>query len=156
MYTQRKGCQRGERRIGVTRKESHQDFFSSLHHSIVFPRKYRLDGRFVTLALPHDGYNGWVINTSQRRGVWYGIRGKRQYCNKYNRNTSDREIYLDNEVFEYEQHVTKMESPQLTTAKKIIKGNRLDENILIVEDNSELRDYLVDYLSDYYNVFEAS
>lgn len=67
----------------------------------------------------------------------------------------DREIYLDNEVFEYEQHVTKMESPQLTTAKKIIKGNRLDENILIVEDNSELRDYLVDYLSDYYNVFEA-
>lgn len=67
----------------------------------------------------------------------------------------DREIYLDDEVFEYEQHAIEEESAQLTTAKKIIKGNHIEESILIVEDNSELRDYLVDYLSDYYKVFEA-
>lgn len=67
----------------------------------------------------------------------------------------DRKAYLDNEVFEYNQNQIEEESPQITTAKKIIQGTHLKENILIIEDNSELRNYLVDYLSDYYKVFEA-
>ncbi|MFK7810966.1 MAG: ATP-binding protein, partial [Maribacter sp.] len=67
----------------------------------------------------------------------------------------DKEVYIESEVFEYEKQLFEKESPQLTTAKKIIQGDQLTENILIVEDNSELRNYLVDYLSDYYRVYEA-
>jgi len=63
--------------------------------------------------------------------------------------------YKKDEIFEYEQNQKVKESPQLITAKKIIRGVHLKERILIVEDNAELRSYLRDYLSDYYKIFEA-
>ncbi|CAM3506186.1 two-component regulator propeller domain-containing protein [Zobellia roscoffensis] len=66
-----------------------------------------------------------------------------------------REAYGDDEVFDYEKNPVVEESPQLITAKKIIQSTHLKERILIIEDNAELRNYLVDYLSDYYKVFEA-
>ncbi|MBU3025693.1 hybrid sensor histidine kinase/response regulator transcription factor [Zobellia galactanivorans] len=67
----------------------------------------------------------------------------------------DRKAYDDDEVFDYEKSQVVEESPQLITAKKIIQSTHLKERILIIEDNAELRSYLVDYLSDYYKVFEA-
>ncbi|MBM1105619.1 response regulator [Aurantibacter crassamenti] len=67
----------------------------------------------------------------------------------------DRNNYQDNEVFEYEKNQEFEESPQLITAKKIIQSTEIKERILIIEDNTELRNYLVDFLSDYYKVFEA-
>lgn len=67
----------------------------------------------------------------------------------------DRNAYLDKEVFEYGQNQIIEESPQVIAAKKIIQGEHLKERILIVEDNTELRNYLVGYLSSYYKVFEA-
>lgn len=39
--------------------------------------------------------------------------------------------------------------------KKIIQNTDLKEKIVVIEDNNELRKYLVDYLSDYYKVYEA-
>ena len=66
-----------------------------------------------------------------------------------------RNAYGDDEVFEYEKNQVTEDSPQLITAKKIIQSTHLKERILIIEDNAELRNYLVDFLSDYYKVFEA-
>lgn len=66
-----------------------------------------------------------------------------------------RTAYEDDEVFEYEKSQVVEDSPQLITAKKIIQSTHLKERILIIEDNAELRNYLMDYLSDYYKVFEA-
>lgn len=67
----------------------------------------------------------------------------------------DRNSYTDEEVFEYGQNQILEESPQLIAAKKIIRGDDTQEHILVIEDNAELRNYLVDYLSDYYKVFVA-
>ncbi|WP_339708624.1 two-component regulator propeller domain-containing protein [uncultured Kriegella sp.] len=67
----------------------------------------------------------------------------------------DRSSYTDEEVFEYGQNQILEESPQLIAAKKIIRGDDTQEHILVIEDNAELRNYLVDYLSDYYKVFVA-
>jgi len=65
------------------------------------------------------------------------------------------DMYKTQEVFEYKQKREVKDSPQLITAKKIIQGAYLKERVLIVEDNAELRKYLVEYLSGYYKVFEA-
>ncbi|WP_238389973.1 hybrid sensor histidine kinase/response regulator transcription factor [Arenibacter aquaticus] len=67
----------------------------------------------------------------------------------------DRKAYGDHEVFELGKSPVIEHSPHLISSKKIIKSTHLKERILIVEDNVELRSYLVDYLSDYYKVFEA-
>src|SRR5690606_17985967 len=64
-----------------------------------------------------------------------------------------REAYQNNEVFEYGQQQMIMEPSQIVAQKKIIRDTELKERILIVEDNTELRNYLVDYLSDFYIVF---
>jgi len=66
-----------------------------------------------------------------------------------------KDVYHDQEVFDIEKRQVIDESPQLIMAKKIIQSTHLKERILIVEDNTELRKYLVQYLSDYYKVFEA-
>lgn len=39
--------------------------------------------------------------------------------------------------------------------KKILNATHIRQKIVIIEDNVELREYLVDYLSDYYKVFSA-
>ncbi len=66
-----------------------------------------------------------------------------------------RIAYSDDEIFEVVKPDTPEASPQLITAKKIIQSTHLKERILIIEDNVELRNYLVEYLSDHYKVFEA-
>lgn len=66
-----------------------------------------------------------------------------------------RDFYKDIEVFDYTPEQLGQESLQLSSAKKIIQSTHLKEKILIVEDNIELRKYLVDYLSDYYKVYDA-
>ncbi|TDW44636.1 signal transduction histidine kinase [Flavobacterium sp. 270] len=68
----------------------------------------------------------------------------------------DRAIYESKEVFEYalKNDNLSMLIPE-KAAKKIIQSTDLKEKILVIEDNSELRKYLVDYLSDYYKVYDA-
>jgi len=68
----------------------------------------------------------------------------------------DRDSYESKEVFEYaiKNDNLSMLIPE-KAAKKIIQNTDLKEKILVIEDNSELRKYLVDYLSDYYKVYEA-
>ncbi|MEO9891393.1 two-component regulator propeller domain-containing protein [Aurantibacter sp.] len=67
----------------------------------------------------------------------------------------DKNSYAENEIFNIENKPIKKESPQLISAKNIIKNTRIKEHILIIEDNVELRNYLVSYLSEFYKVFEA-
>ena len=68
----------------------------------------------------------------------------------------DRNFYNDKEVFEY---VLKNDNQSMSvpekSMKKILQNTDLKQKILVVEDNTELRKYLVDYLSDYYKVYEA-
>lgn len=68
----------------------------------------------------------------------------------------DRDSYESKEVFEYaiKNDNLSMLIPE-KAAKKIIQNTDLKDKILVIEDNSELRKYLVDYLSDYYKVYEA-
>ena len=67
----------------------------------------------------------------------------------------ERKAYSKSEVFEYTQQQITDVSPQVITAKRIIQETHIKERILIIEDNTELRAYLVDYLSDHFKVFEA-
>lgn len=47
------------------------------------------------------------------------------------------------------------EVPALPSERKIIKTASIKQKLLIIEDNVELRSYLVDYLSEYYKVYSA-
>lgn len=67
----------------------------------------------------------------------------------------DKSYYDTDEVFEVVKEQPGIESVKITTPKKIIHNTELKNKILVVEDNTELRKYLVDYLSNYYKVFEA-
>ncbi|MGQ7944639.1 hybrid sensor histidine kinase/response regulator transcription factor [Flavobacterium sp. WC2509] len=68
----------------------------------------------------------------------------------------DRTFYTDKEVFEY---VIKNDNQSMSIPekpiKKILQNTDLKQKILVVEDNTELRKFLVDYLSDYYKVYDA-
>ncbi len=68
----------------------------------------------------------------------------------------DRSFYTDKEVFEY---ILKNDNQSMAipekTVKKILQNTDLKQKILVVEDNTELRKFLVDYLSDYYKVYDA-
>ncbi len=66
-----------------------------------------------------------------------------------------RDSYNNEEVFEYGTEQVVVPHKKMIYPKKIIQSTHLKERVLIVEDNLELRTYLVDYLSDYYKVFEA-
>ena len=68
----------------------------------------------------------------------------------------DRSFYNAKEVFEFalkndNQSMLLLEK----NAKKIIQNTELKQKILVIEDNVELRKYLIDYLSDFYKVYEA-
>lgn len=67
----------------------------------------------------------------------------------------EKDFYDDNEVFEFITKQTENESLKIETPKKIIQNTELKEKIVVIEDNLELRKYLVDYLSDYYKVYDA-
>lgn len=68
----------------------------------------------------------------------------------------DRSFYSNKEAFDYVIKNDTIDSylPEKST-KKIIQNTELKQKVLVVEDNTELRKYLVDYLSDYYKVYEA-
>jgi signal transduction histidine kinase/ligand-binding sensor domain-containing protein/DNA-binding response OmpR family regulator len=68
----------------------------------------------------------------------------------------DRNFYDTKEVFEYalKNDNLSMLIPE-KAVKKIIQSTDLKEKVLVIEDNIELRKYLVDYLSDYYKVYDA-
>lgn len=68
----------------------------------------------------------------------------------------DRSFYSNKEAFDYVIKSDTIDShlPEKST-KKIIQNTELKQKVLVVEDNTELRKYLVDYLSDYYKVYEA-
>ena len=68
----------------------------------------------------------------------------------------ERISYDDKEVFEYalKNDNLSMLIPE-KSVKKIIQSVDLKEKVLVIEDNIELRKYLVDYLSDYYKVYDA-
>ncbi|MEO8532437.1 MAG: two-component regulator propeller domain-containing protein [Flavobacterium sp.] len=68
----------------------------------------------------------------------------------------NRISYDDKEVFEYalKNDNLSMLIPE-KAVKKTIQNTELKEKILVIEDNIELRKYLVDYLSDYYKVYDA-
>ncbi|MFV8325850.1 hybrid sensor histidine kinase/response regulator transcription factor [Flavobacterium sp. ZS1P14] len=68
----------------------------------------------------------------------------------------DRISYESKEVFEYalKNDNLSMLIPE-KTVKKTIQNTELKQKILVIEDNIELRKYLVDYLSDYYKVYDA-
>lgn len=67
-----------------------------------------------------------------------------------------REYYDEKEIFEYSlmDGAEEMVLPE-TQIKKVIQSTEVKQKILVVEDNAELRKYLVDYLSDYYKVYDA-
>ncbi|MEO1011790.1 MAG: two-component regulator propeller domain-containing protein [Bacteroidota bacterium] len=66
-----------------------------------------------------------------------------------------RESYREDEVFELGQNKPVGVSLQRIDSKALMRGAHLKERILIIEDNAELRSYLVNYFSNTYKVFEA-
>ncbi|CAH8281415.1 signal transduction histidine kinase [Mariniflexile fucanivorans] len=66
-----------------------------------------------------------------------------------------REFYKNKEVFELATSNENQEIIVKAPVKKITSNTDIKEKILVVEDNLELRNYLIDYLSDYYKVYEA-
>ncbi|GGF05608.1 hybrid sensor histidine kinase/response regulator [Flavobacterium limi] len=68
----------------------------------------------------------------------------------------DRISYETKEVFEYalKNDNLSMLIPE-KSVKKTIQNTELKQKILVIEDNTELRKYLVDFLSDYYKVYDA-
>lgn len=68
----------------------------------------------------------------------------------------DRVSYESKEVFEYalKNDNLSMLIPE-KSVKKTIQNTELKQKILVIEDNAELRKYLVDFLSDYYKVYDA-
>ena len=63
--------------------------------------------------------------------------------------------YDDNEVFEFIAKQAGHESLKITSSKKVIQNTELKQKIVVIEDNLELRKYLVEYLSEYYKVYDA-
>ncbi|GAA0878523.1 hybrid sensor histidine kinase/response regulator transcription factor [Algoriphagus jejuensis] len=66
-----------------------------------------------------------------------------------------REAYLPGEIFEVEKEPTEEVKPLGMPESKVETPSKQRELILVVEDNSELRTYLKDYLSAYYRVLLA-
>jgi len=67
-----------------------------------------------------------------------------------------RDLYNKSEVFEIETPTeSEQELPAVKAVKKITTNTAIKEKILVIEDNLELRKYLIEYLSDFYKVYEA-
>jgi signal transduction histidine kinase/ligand-binding sensor domain-containing protein/DNA-binding response OmpR family regulator len=64
-----------------------------------------------------------------------------------------KECFQESEIFEFESEPT--EEVTEVFIKKVKNNLDIKHKILIIEDNLELRKYLVDFLSDYYKVYEA-
>ncbi|MDN3665832.1 two-component regulator propeller domain-containing protein [Algibacter miyuki] len=66
-----------------------------------------------------------------------------------------RELYKKNEVFEFVANANEDAQIPEVPIKKVTTNTEIKEKILVIEDNTELRKYLIDYLSNYYKVYEA-
>lgn len=66
-----------------------------------------------------------------------------------------RKFYDEEEIFEFVSSKTKEEPIKHIPVKKVTNNIKIKEKVLVIEDNLELRKYLIDYLSDYYKVYEA-
>ncbi|WP_239000288.1 hybrid sensor histidine kinase/response regulator [Hyunsoonleella ulvae] len=72
--------------------------------------------------------------------------------------TLDEILELDNEDTQKQlESITSEEPKALLRVKdtKVIFDADIKHEVLVIEDNPELRQYIVDYLSDYYKVYEA-
>ncbi|HDZ06674.1 hypothetical protein LCGC14_0190100 [marine sediment metagenome] len=66
-----------------------------------------------------------------------------------------RDSYTKKEVFEFISN-TEVEEPEAyVPVKRKTTNTDIKDKILVIEDNIELRKYLIDYLSVYYKVYEA-
>lgn len=65
-------------------------------------------------------------------------------------------FYNEKEIFEFVLPKSSLDvDNNKETPKKIIQDTGLKQKILVIDDNAELRKYLVDYLSGFYKVYEA-
>lgn len=67
----------------------------------------------------------------------------------------DRESYTKKEVFEFISNKEVNEPEIFVPAKRKTTNTEIKDKVLVIEDNIELRKYLIDYLSAYYKVYEA-
>jgi len=67
----------------------------------------------------------------------------------------DRESYTKKEVFEFISNKEVDEPEIFVPAKRKTTNTEIKDKVLVIEDNIELRKYLIDYLSAYYKVYEA-
>lgn len=67
----------------------------------------------------------------------------------------DRESYTKKEVFEFISNKEVNEPEIFVPTKRKTTNTEIKDKILVIEDNIELRKYLIDYLSAYYKVYEA-
>lgn len=66
-----------------------------------------------------------------------------------------KDSYKKSEIFDIEY---KEPEVAFATIDKVSKGNQsteLKQNVLVIEDNAELRFFIVDYLSEFYKVYQA-
>ncbi|MFB9057373.1 two-component regulator propeller domain-containing protein [Mariniflexile ostreae] len=66
-----------------------------------------------------------------------------------------RKFYSENEVFEVAINTEKQNIVHAIPINPKSTNTEIKEKILVIEDNIELRKYIVDYLSAYYKVYEA-
>ena len=66
-----------------------------------------------------------------------------------------KDLYSKNEVFEFVKNIEEQEQIPIVPLKTTTTNTQIKEKVLVVEDNTELRKYLIDYLSNYYKVYEA-
>ncbi len=67
----------------------------------------------------------------------------------------EKTFYKKAEIFDFISSNGNQDSYMLNLPKNVTQNTDLKEKILVIEDNAELRKYLVDFLTDYYKVYEA-
>ncbi|MEO8254302.1 MAG: two-component regulator propeller domain-containing protein, partial [Flavobacterium sp.] len=66
-----------------------------------------------------------------------------------------KESYKKSEVFDIEYKEPEMAFATIEKIKTANQSTELKQNILVIEDNAELRFFIADYLSSFYKVFQA-
>ncbi len=66
-----------------------------------------------------------------------------------------KEAYKEDEIFEFTQNKVDTSEFEIVKAKKARNNTEIKHRVLVIDDNRELRKFLVEYLSDFYKVYEA-
>ena len=90
----------------------------------------------------HKGIIEFKSNTSEGTIFEVKIPIRKKFYNAY-------------EIIEQSISSIAKEVEAVKPPKKRIMNTNIKRKIVVIEDNTELRDYVVDYLSDYYKVFSA-